>query len=196
MLVLEQRFLSVVAAPALDLLSHFFLGLGSLFRELLSLLLGLSTELLGLVDDGVGALLGLLCGLAELALDGGNAVLCLELESLLTATHAVTLSAILLLLPTSRPQPDVERVYVLPVLNVAVTLGSLCAEVDQVASEEEVVPRLNGHGVTHECAAVTDESCGHGAGDTVVGILVSFTVQSDLPVYTARAQRIAAACSC
>jgi hypothetical protein len=106
------------------------------------------------------------------------------------------LSAILLLLPTSRPQPDVERGYVLPVLNVAVTLGSLCAEVDQVASEEEIVSRLNGHGVTHECAAVTDESCGHGAGDTVVGILVSFTVQSDLPVYTARAQRIATTCSC
>lgn len=72
-------------------------------------------------------------------------------------------------------------------LNVAVTLGSLCAEVDQVASEEEVVPRLNGHGVAHECAAVTDESCGHGTGDTVVGTLVSFTVQSDLLVYTARA---------
>lgn len=60
-------------------------------------------------------------------------------------------------------------------LNVAVTLGSLCAEVDQVASEEEVVPRLDSHGVTHERAAVTDKSCGHGAGDTVVGILVSFS---------------------
>ena len=73
-------------------------------------------------------------------------------------------------------------------LNVAVTLGSLCAEVDQVATEEEVVPRLNGHGVAHECAAVTDKSCGHGTGDTVVGILVSFTVQADLlGVHRARA---------
>lgn len=196
MLVPEQRFLSVVAAPALDLLSHLILDLGDLFRELLGLLLSLSTELLGLVDDGVGALLGLLCGLAELALDGGNAVLCLELESLLTAAHAVTVSAILLQSREPNSQLSADRVYVLPVLNVAVTLGSLCAEVDQVASEEEVVPRLNGHGVTHECAAVTDESCGHGAGDTVVGILVSFTVQSDLPVYTARAQRIATTCSC
>ena len=96
MLVPEQRFLSVVAAPALDLLSHLILDLGDLFRELLGLLLSLSTELLGLVDDGVGALLGLFCGLAELALDGGKAVLCLELESLLAATHAVTVSAILL----------------------------------------------------------------------------------------------------
>lgn len=96
MLVPEQRFLSVVAAPALDLLSHLILNSGDLFRELLSLLLGLSTKLLGLVDDGVGALLGLLGGLAELAFDSGNTVLCLELESLLAATHAVTVSAILL----------------------------------------------------------------------------------------------------
>jgi hypothetical protein len=61
-----------------------------------------------------------------------------------------------------------------------------------VATEEEVVPRLNGHGVAHECAAVTDEGCGHGTGDTVVGILVSFTVQSDFLVYTTRIYRIAA----
>jgi len=87
-----------------------------------------------------------------------------------------------------------ERVYVLPVLNVAVTLGSLCAEVDQVATEEEVVPRLHSHGIAHECAAVTDKSCGHGAGDTVIVILVSLPIQSDLPVYKARAHRIATTC--
>jgi hypothetical protein len=138
----------------------------------------LSTELLGLVDDGVGALLGLLCGLAELALDGGNAILCLELESLLTATHAVISSATL---PrSSKPKlklkpklQHTEKVYVLPVLNVAVTLGSLCTKVDHVASEEKVVPRLDGHGITHESSAVTDKSCGHGTGDTVVGQLRS-----------------------
>lgn len=72
--------------------------------------------------------------------------------------------------------------YVLPVLNVAVTLGSLCAEVDQVASEEKVVPGLNGHGVAHESRAVTDKSGGHGTGDTVVETFVSFMVQRDSAV--------------
>jgi len=94
MLVPEQRFLIRRRCACFRPSIPISFGLGNLFRELLGLLLGLSTELLGLVDDGVGALLGLLCSLAELALDGGNAVLCLELESLLAATHAVTLLAI------------------------------------------------------------------------------------------------------
>ena len=72
------------------------------------------------------------------------------------------------------PKLDTKQVYVLPVLDVAVTLGSLCTKVDHVASEEKVVPGLNSHGVTHEGSAVADKSCGHGTGDTVVGILVSF----------------------
>jgi hypothetical protein len=146
----------------------------NLFRELLGLVLGLGTELLGLVDDGVGTLLGLLCGLAELALDSGNAILCLELESLLAATHAVILSAILLQSTKPELEPklqNADRVYVLPVLNVTVTLGSLCTKVDHVASEEKVVPGLDGHGVTHESRAVTDKSCGHGTRDTVAGQL-------------------------
>lgn len=65
------------------------------------------------------------------------------------------------------------RVYVLPVLDVTVTLGCLCTEVDHVASEEKVVPRRDSHGVTHEGRAVTDKSCGHRAGDTVVDVLFS-----------------------
>jgi hypothetical protein len=67
------------------------------------------------------------------------------------------------------------------VLDVAVTLGSLCAEVDHVASEEEVVSGLNSHGIAHESSAVTDESCGHGTGDAVVETFVSFTFERDLP---------------
>jgi hypothetical protein len=66
------------------------------------------------------------------------------------------------------------------VLDVAVTLGSLCAEVDHVASEEEVVSGLNSHGVAHESSAVTDKSCGHGTGDAVVEAFVSFTFQRTL----------------
>jgi hypothetical protein len=64
-----------------------------LFRELLGLLLCLRAELLGLVDGSVGALLDLVGGLAELALGSGKTVLSLELESVLTATHAVLLLA-------------------------------------------------------------------------------------------------------
>jgi hypothetical protein len=84
--VVSRAAIPSVTAPAVD---PSFSLVRDLFRELLGLLLGLGTELLGLVDNGVGAFLGLLCGLTELALDGGNAILCLELESLLTATHAV-----------------------------------------------------------------------------------------------------------
>lgn len=164
-------------APALDLL---FDLVRDLFGELLGLLLGLSAELLGLVDDGVGAFLGLLCGLTELALDGGKAILCLELESLLTATHAVRQLAICFNEHDwelhSKLSSNMAGVYVLPVLDVTVTLGSLCAKVDHVASEEEVVSRLNSHGVAHESSAVTDKSCGHGTGDTVVETFVSFHI--------------------
>lgn len=66
-----------------------------------------------------------------------------------------------------------SRVYVLPVLHVTVALGSLCAKVDQVATEEEVVPGSDGHGVAHEGGAVADKSGGHGAGNAVVEVLVS-----------------------
>jgi hypothetical protein len=151
----------------------------NLFRELLGLLLCLRAKLLGLVDDGVGAFLGLLCGLAELALDGGNAILCLELKSLLTATHAAEQLAFQSRRTRAEVQAykDILGVYVLPVLDVTVTLGSLCAEVDHVASEEEVVSGLHGHGVAHEGSAVTDKSCGHGTRDTVVETFISFAIQ-------------------
>lgn len=169
--------ISCNAAFALDPLSHLF-AVDDLFGELLNLLLCLSAELLRLVDDGVGALLGLLCSLTKLALNGGKTVLCLELQSLLAAAHAV--EELVCLLRFSEAEAPLLKcaldLYVLPVLDVAVTLGSLCAEVDQVASEEEVVPGLNGHGVAHEGGAVTDKSCGHGTGDTVVESFVSFVI--------------------
>jgi hypothetical protein len=73
------------------------------------------------------------------------------------------------------------REYVLPVLDVTVALGCLSTEVDHVASEEKVVPRLDSHGVAHEGSAVTDKSSGHGAGDTVVETMVSLAISSSLP---------------
>lgn len=150
-----------------------------LFRELLGLLLCLRAELLGLVDGSVGALLDLVGGLAKLALGGGKTVLGLELESLLAATHAV------LLLVSGRCTPDIQirdmiRVYILPVLDVTVALGCLSTEVDHVASEKKVVPRLDSHSVAHESTAVTDKSGSHRAGDTVVEVMVSLAFSESL----------------
>lgn len=65
-------------------------------------------------------------------------------------------------------------------LHVAVALGSLCAEVDHVATEKKVVSGRDGHGVAHESGAVADESGGHRARDTVVEVLVSLTLLSQL----------------
>lgn len=62
---------------------------------------------------------------------------------------------------------------VLPVVEVSVSLGSLCAKVDEVAAEEEVVHGGDGHGVAHECGRVTAESEGHGSRDTVVRVCIS-----------------------
>ena len=66
-------------------------------------------------------------------------------------------------------------------LDVTVTLGCLSTEVDHVASEEKVVSRLDSHGVAHESSAVTDKSCGHRTGDTVVEVVVSLAFSSSLP---------------
>lgn len=75
-------------ASAIDPLSHLFV-IWDLFGELLGLVLRLLAELLGLDEGGVGALLSLVGSLVKLVLDGGKTVLGLELESLLTATHAM-----------------------------------------------------------------------------------------------------------
>jgi len=56
-----------------------------------------------------------------------------------------------------------------PVGEVAVSLGSLGAEVGQVAGEEQVVRGSDGEGVAHECSSVDGQSGGHRAGDTVSG---------------------------
>jgi hypothetical protein len=83
----KAAFLSAAASAIAPLSRDVFCW--DLFRELLGLLLCLRTELLGLVDGSVGTLLDLIGGLAELALGSAEAILSLELESLLTATHAV-----------------------------------------------------------------------------------------------------------
>lgn len=75
-------------ASAIYSLSHLFV-IWDLFGELLGLVLRLLAELLGLDEGGIGALLSLVGSLVKLVLDGGKTVLGLELESLLTATHAV-----------------------------------------------------------------------------------------------------------
>lgn len=62
---------------------------------------------------------------------------------------------------------------VLPVIEVSVCLSSLCAKVDKVAAEEEVVYGGDGHGVAHECGRVTAESECHGSRDTVLHMSVS-----------------------
>jgi hypothetical protein len=75
------------------------------------------------------------------------------------------------------------------VLDVTVALGCLSTEVDHVASKEKVVPRLDSHGVAHESSAVTDKSCGHRTGDTVVEVMVSLAF-SNSPSSTADTMRI------
>lgn len=49
----------------------------------------------------------------------------------------------------------------------AVSLGHLRAEVDEMAAEEEVVGGCDGEGVAHEDTAVAAEGEGHAAGDAV-----------------------------
>lgn len=177
---MQTRKLSSSLHPPLKNLYPTFCRRTCLLCELLGLLLGLRAELLGLVEGGVRALLGLLCGLADLVLDGGEAVLGLGLESLLAATHAVRLlvSRRLRCLAFDKPRNS-SLVYVLPVVDVAVALGRLCAEVDQVATEEEVVFGRNGHSVAHEGGAVADKGGGHGTGDAVVEVSVSLCSHCD-----------------
>jgi hypothetical protein len=55
----------------------------------------------------------------------------------------------------------------LPVVEVAVCLCALSAEVGQMASEEEIVRRSDGEGVAHEGGSVNDQGTGHGTGDTI-----------------------------
>ena len=60
-----------------------------------------------------------------------------------------------------------KEINILPVIKVSVSLGDLCAKVDEMAAEEEVVDGSDGEGVAHECGRVTAESEGHGSRDTV-----------------------------
>lgn len=64
---------------------------------------------------------------------------------------------------------------VLPVGQIAVSLGRLSAEVGQMAGEEEVVRGSDGEGVAHEGSGVDGQGGGHRAGDTVQGRRVKAT---------------------
>lgn len=66
-----------------------------------------------------------------------------------------------------------QCLYVLPVVEVSVSLSDLCAEVDEMATEQKVVYGSDGHGVTHEGGRVTGESKSHGSRDTVVEMCIS-----------------------
>lgn len=55
---------------------------------------------------------------------------------------------------------------ILPVVQITVCLGSLGAEVGEMAGEEEVVLGCNGKGVAHESSGIDDKSTSHGAGNT------------------------------
>lgn len=55
----------------------------------------------------------------------------------------------------------------LVVLHPSVALGELCALVDEVAEEEEVVLGGDGKGVAHESCGVDAKGAGHGTGDPV-----------------------------
>lgn len=57
--------------------------------------------------------------------------------------------------------------HLLPVLQVPISLRTLCTKVDQVAAEEERVHWRHGEGVAHEGGGVDDEGTGHLAGDAI-----------------------------
>jgi hypothetical protein len=54
----------------------------------------------------------------------------------------------------------------LPVRQIPVSLGSLGAEVGQVAGKEKVVLGCDGEGVAHESASVDKQGSSHSTGDT------------------------------
>lgn len=60
---------------------------------------------------------------------------------------------------------------VLPVIDVSVSLRSLRAEVDRVASEKKVVSRRDSESVAHECGRVAAQSEGHWSRDTIARVL-------------------------
>lgn len=77
---------------------------------------------------------------------------------------------------------DAGRIFVrvegnaLPVVQVAVALGHLGAEVEGVAGEEEVVLGLDGEGVAHEGGGVDGQGTGHLARDAgdMLAVVVGF----------------------
>jgi hypothetical protein len=60
-----------------------------------------------------------------------------------------------------------EKDNILPVVKVSVSLGDLCAKVDEMATEEEVVYGGDGESVAHESGRVTAEGKSHGSRDAV-----------------------------
>jgi hypothetical protein len=56
--------------------------------------------------------------------------------------------------------------YVLPIVQVSVSLCQLRTKIDSVACEEKVVLGCDGHRVAHESGRVDDQGASHGSGDT------------------------------
>jgi hypothetical protein len=63
--------------------------------------------------------------------------------------------------------------YLLPVIIPPISLRQLRIEIDEMARKEEVILRLDGQGVSHECARVHGQRSGECARDTVTQLLVS-----------------------
>lgn len=65
-----------------------------------------------------------------------------------------------------RISSDMHWGNVLPVVQITVSLGSLGAEVGQVAGKEKVVLRCDGEGVAHESTSIDEKGSSHGTRDT------------------------------
>ena len=59
-----------------------------------------------------------------------------------------------------------EAEYILPVIQVPISLCQLRRTVDEMAAKEKVVARLDSHSIAHEDGTVARKSEGHTAGNT------------------------------
>lgn len=53
-----------------------------------------------------------------------------------------------------KSRKQVYVLYVLPIVDVPISLRQLRSEIDEMASEQEVVLGADGEGVAHECSGV------------------------------------------
>jgi hypothetical protein len=104
---------------------------------------------LGLTLDLVSSSLGLVGNVRHL--------LCSLVSQLFTTEARKRVSALVHAATCAEREGD----NVLPVVEVSVSLSDLCAEVDEMATEEEVVYGSDGESVAHEGSRVTTESESH-----------------------------------